>query len=131
MTIPYQQSFFGKGKQPPKENETERNTFNYCGCGWPQHMLVPKGQPEGQKFDLFVMVSDDVAKNQEVDENGECTESSSFCGLRGSLYPDSRAMGYPFDRHSPVKTLADFVAKYTNMASVPIQIRHSHTLVPS
>lgn len=28
------------------------------GCGWPQHMLLPKGTETGLKYDIFVMVSD-------------------------------------------------------------------------
>lgn len=31
--------------------------FNFCGCGWPQNMLIPKGSPEGLQCQLFVMVS--------------------------------------------------------------------------
>lgn len=29
-----------------------------CGCGWPEHLLLPKGKPEGMKFDVFVMITD-------------------------------------------------------------------------
>lgn len=28
------------------------------GCGWPQHMLIPKGTEAGMKYDIFVMVTD-------------------------------------------------------------------------
>lgn len=31
-----------------------------CICGWPQHMLVPKGSEEGKPFILFAMVSNDM-----------------------------------------------------------------------
>lgn len=31
--------------------------FNFCGCGWPQHMLVPKGTEAGAPYVLFVMLS--------------------------------------------------------------------------
>lgn len=29
-----------------------------CNCGFPQHLLIPKGIPEGFPAQLFVMVSD-------------------------------------------------------------------------
>lgn len=29
-----------------------------CMCGWPQHMLLPKGTADGYPFRLFVMISD-------------------------------------------------------------------------
>ena len=36
----------------------ENFLFNFCGCGWPQHMLLPRGKQEGMAFELFVMVTD-------------------------------------------------------------------------
>lgn len=37
--------------------------FNFCGCGWPQNLLIAKGSPEGFPCQLFVMVS-----NGEIDK---------------------------------------------------------------
>lgn len=34
-----------------------REEFNYCGCGWPHHMLIPRGTPEGMEAELLIMVS--------------------------------------------------------------------------
>lgn len=31
---------------------------DWCNCGWPAHMLIPKGSVEGLKCQLFVMVTD-------------------------------------------------------------------------
>lgn len=31
---------------------------NVCMCGWPEHMLLPKGNAEGCAYRLFVMISD-------------------------------------------------------------------------
>lgn len=31
--------------------------FKSCNCGWPDHMLLPKGSSAGMSFDLFVMIS--------------------------------------------------------------------------
>jgi tyrosinase len=56
VTIPFERTFRDlRGK--PDEGTAEGEAFNYCGCGWPQHMLVPKGLPEALECDLFVMVS--------------------------------------------------------------------------
>lgn len=72
------------------------------GCGWPEHMLVPRGAPEsdngGLACQLFVMVSnydDDVV---EQDLTGTCKNALAYCGIRDRLYPDKRNMGFPFDR---------------------------------
>lgn len=61
-------------------------------------MLIPKGLPEGLKAELFVMVSsyDEDRIDQEL--VGTCNDSASYCGVRDRRYPDSKPMGYPFDR---------------------------------
>lgn len=58
VTIPYERSFrrIGSAYQPTDTNELAQ--FQFCGCGWPQHMLLPKGTATGAQFDLFVMISD-------------------------------------------------------------------------
>jgi tyrosinase len=30
--------------------------------------------------------------------DGICNDAASYCGIRDRLYPDKKAMGYPFDR---------------------------------
>lgn len=57
VTIPYERSFRRVGAQAQPSNARERTEFQFCGCGWPQHMLLPKGTPEGTEYDLFVMIS--------------------------------------------------------------------------
>ncbi|CAG8848917.1 38544_t:CDS:2, partial [Gigaspora margarita] len=72
----------------------------YCGCGWPYHLLLPRGTREGMKFKLFVFISDwNADKVPDSTEEG----SLSMCGRkivneRPATYPDARDMGYPFDR---------------------------------
>lgn len=51
MTIPFERTF------PKVDDERSPNSV-YCGCGWPQHMLLPKGNVHGFSATLFVMVSD-------------------------------------------------------------------------
>lgn len=85
--------------------------FNFCGCGWPQHMLIPKGAPEGVACQLFVMISD--YKDDKIEQNteGVCNDADSYCGIKDKLYPDRRSMGYPFDREprEGVDTLQQFL----------------------
>ncbi|MBG6200183.1 hypothetical protein IWQ48_001301 [Labrenzia sp. EL_13] len=66
----------------------------YCTCGWPHHLLLPRGTEKGQGFKLFVVITD--WRIDYVPEDGACG-SMSFCGAR-DRYPDTRPMGYPFDR---------------------------------
>ncbi|RIB30888.1 Di-copper centre-containing protein [Gigaspora rosea] len=73
---------------------------DYCGCGWPYHLLLPCGTKDGMKFKLLVFISD-----WSIDKVSDSTEegSISLCGRkfvsnRPVKYPDTRDMGYPFDR---------------------------------
>ena len=31
---------------------------DHCHCGWPEYMLVPKGNYHGMEFEMFVMATD-------------------------------------------------------------------------
>lgn len=68
VTIPYERSFRRIGSQYQPTAAPELAQFQFCGCGWPQHMLIPKGTPEGAQFDIFVMISnfEDDTVNQEA-----------------------------------------------------------------
>lgn len=92
---------------------------NYCECGWPYNLLVPRGTPEGMNFHLMVMITD-----WQLDQVGEDTAcgSMSFCGAK-DRYPDTRAMGYPFDRPFANGSIADFIAAQDNVAARQITIR--------
>lgn len=56
LTIPFERTFRNLDETPEGGEALEQ--YNFCGCGWPQHMLVPKGKPEGMQCQLFVMISD-------------------------------------------------------------------------
>lgn len=131
VTIPYEQTFrrVGASDQPTGADELAR--FRFCGCGWPQHMLLPKGTAEGMAFNVFVMISNfaDDTVNQDYDPLVNCDDAHSFCGLRDKLYPDKRAMGFPFDRNSTVNTVQDFANQSSNMGMSECQIRFTDTLV--
>ncbi|KAI8045631.1 phenoloxidase 3-like [Drosophila gunungcola] len=128
VTIPFERTFrdLSNSSETPNTPESQENFF--CGCGWPNHMLVPKGRAEGMSFDLFIMVSN--YDNDRVDQNGPdgCSTAPSYCGLRDRLYPDRKSMGYPFDRlpRTNVITLDHFLT--SNMKTAEITITHDSTI---
>ncbi|XP_013167402.1 PREDICTED: phenoloxidase subunit 2-like [Papilio xuthus] len=132
VTIPFEQTFRdlrAEGGNPRAGNLT---SFNYCGCGWPQHMLVPRGTEAGAPYQLFVMLSNyELDKIEQADGTEmTCKQASSFCGLRDKKYPDKRAMGFPFDRPSSTATsIEDFVLP--NMALVDLTIRLQNVTEPN
>ena len=71
---------------------------DYCECGWPYNMLLPRGRPEGMAFKLAVFATD--TGRDTVPDEDRCG-STSFCGVRTRRYPDTRPMGYPFDLPFP------------------------------
>lgn len=103
VTIPYEQTFRNLDKQRPSFGTPEEYAFNFCGCGWPHHMLIPRGRlaaDGGLDCQLFAMVSKYDEDHVEQDIDGICSEASAYCGIRNRLYPDKRNMGFPFDRPS-------------------------------
>ncbi|EDW01982.1 phenoloxidase 2 [Drosophila grimshawi] len=132
VAIPFERSFraVGANYQPTAADELAR--FRFCGCGWPQHLLLPKGKPEGMQFDLFVMISD--YSNDSVEQlsnapDDACSTAYSFCGLKDKLYPDRRTMGYPFDRRLPNADLTELVGAFTNMAKTDLTIKFNDRTV--
>jgi tyrosinase len=57
VTIPYERTFRNYAENQPAEATPEFEQYNYCGCGWPAHLLIPRGSPDGLSCSLFVMVS--------------------------------------------------------------------------
>lgn len=110
-------------------NSDEENGFVICGCGWPQHMLIPKGLKTGTRFELFVMITDEVVDQVEQNLVGNCSKSASYCGIRDRAYPDKRAMGFPFDRirANDDDDLKAFLTP--NMAVQEIEIFHEDKVV--
>ncbi|XP_044743290.1 phenoloxidase 1-like [Chrysoperla carnea] len=128
VTIPFERTFRNLDLNRPVGGE-ELAQFNFCGCGWPQHMLIPKGSPEGFPCTLFVMISNIANDLVDQDISGTCNDSSSYCGIKDRLYPDRRSMGYPFDREprNGVNTLREFLTP--NMATQNVQIRFTDRTV--
>lgn len=55
VTIPFERTFRDLSEKPTEGDALQE--YNFCGCGWPEHMLIPKGTPEGMPSQLFVMIS--------------------------------------------------------------------------
>ncbi|KYQ50113.1 Phenoloxidase subunit A3 [Trachymyrmex zeteki] len=129
VTIPFESTFRNLDVNKPIGGDNLEQS-NFCGCGWPQYMLVPKGKEEGFRMDLFIMISDYTGDAVEQDEPTGCKDAASFCGLRDRKYPDARPMGFPFDRRvrTDVRTLSDFLI--SNMAVTQINILHTDTILP-
>uniref|UniRef100_A0A182IMY0 Tyrosinase copper-binding domain-containing protein n=1 Tax=Anopheles atroparvus TaxID=41427 RepID=A0A182IMY0_ANOAO len=130
VTIPYERTF----RRVDASNLPGSERFRFCNCGWPDHMLLPKGRPEGQQFDLFVMVSDyasDTVLPTGFNENESCNDSHSYCGLRDQLYPDRRAMGFPFDRVPTADDhlMVDFVSRFPNMSRTVAEVLFTNTTI--
>ncbi|GFU88601.1 hemocyanin B chain [Trichonephila clavipes] len=103
---------------------TDRRSDEYCSCGWPDHLLVPKGDSAGMKFHLFAIFTNYFEDT--VNDHGrtnECVDAVSYCGAKDQLYPDKRAMGFPFDREIVSNDFSEW--QQHNMISVPITIVHT------
>jgi tyrosinase len=92
---------------------------NYCDCGWPYNLLLPRGTREGMPFRIMVMLTDWSIDNV---ESGDDCGSMSYCGAR-DRYPDSRPMGYPFDAPFRDRSIGQTIAEQPNMATRDVVIR--------
>lgn len=98
-----------------------RQQDDHCHCGWPDHLLIPRGSSEGTAFDVFVVVTD-YEKDIVTNEAGcPCGDGVSYCGYLYGKVSDRRPMGYPFDRHTNARNFGEF--KTSNMHSTEIRIR--------
>lgn len=95
----------------PSQNDTadmieQQEVFNYCSCGWPFNLLLPRSTPAGMPFRIAVICSD-----WQVDQvaGEESCGSLSFCGAR-DRYPDRRPMGYPFNARFADSSINVFMA---------------------
>merc|ERR1719154_46358 len=113
--------------------EISEDQFNWGGCGWPEHMLLPRGKEEGMPFSLFVVLSPFLASDNahKADWSTHNTGTWSWCGVRtdqGGM-PDSRPMGFPLDRSPAGDDWTSLMrgrygGQRSNMASLPVTILH-------
>ena len=91
-----------------------------CDCGWPYNLLLPRGTRNGMKFRLLVMITD--WEKDRVPDETKCG-SMSYCGAKDK-YPDSRDMGYPFDRPFPAgRSIMQIIGTQNNMAARDFTIK--------
>jgi tyrosinase len=106
--------------QPPADSRREQ----YCRCGWPYHLLLPRGSEDGMAFRLAAIVTDYALDHIKGDPN---CGSLSFCGSVDAAFPDQREMGYPFNRPFRTRTITETLAGQPNMAARSLTIRHRAT----
>lgn len=101
---------------------------NWCDCGWPYTLLLPRGTESGMEFRLFVIFTpgddlESLGEHPEHEDHGDerCT-SISYCGLQTGKYPDKREMGYPFNQPFS-DSISATVERQDNMAWRTIKIR--------
>ncbi|XP_034241167.1 phenoloxidase 2-like [Thrips palmi] len=106
---------------------------NQCRCGWPQTLLIPRGNETGITYKLFAMVTDYSQDRAPASADEICHDGWSFCGVPGSTYyPDKRAMGYPFDRAFPAGTTLDsFLTQSMAVQDIVIKFDDSRVDPPS
>lgn len=94
-----------------------------CNCGWPYHLIIPRGNKTGMFFKLMMIVTD--AALDLVGPEPDCG-SLSFCGAQDDRYPDKRPLGYPFNRrfNGNGKAISEAIATTPNMGSRSIMIKH-------
>ena len=95
-----------------------------CDCGWPYHMLLPRGTEDGMPFRLFVMLTD---AEQDLQDTERRCGSISFCGSRDSTNPDRRPMGYPFNRPFKNLSISETIASadLPHLAGKALTIQHA------
>lgn len=86
----------------------KRRRDNLKVYGWPHNLLIPKGNSDGYKCQLFAMVSTDVYS---------VTKKNGFAD-------DDKPLGFPFDRPTgdTLHLLSDFSADYDNMMTIDTKI---------
>jgi hypothetical protein len=69
---------------------------NYCG--FPENLLLPKGQKGGEAFTFYVILTPYV-KQDDHDFQPYDYKAFSYCGVGlDHKYPDDKPLGFPFDR---------------------------------
>lgn len=92
VTIPWDSTF----QQLERSVESPTAEQSVCGCGWPEHMLIPRGIATGQLYDLVVYLTngddDRVTNSTPTPVRSNCREAMSYCGILDQLYPDRKPM---------------------------------------
>jgi len=113
--------FFAKQRPSLKELQEKLRTsqmsedeFNWAGCGWPREMTLPRGKEEGMGFEFLAVLSPLLDSDHfGTDWTDLSRRSWSWCGMRTDMggMPDSRPMGFPFDRPPPLNDWKSLLRK--------------------
>jgi tyrosinase len=103
--------------QPPAQTRREQ----YCRCGWPYHLLLPRGTEAGMPFRLAAILTDFALDSLAGDP--DCG-SLSFCGALDERFPDRREMGYPFNRRFAGE-IDDVLLAQSAVALRDLTVRHT------
>ena len=107
------------------QGQLSRDQLNWAGCGWPEELHLPRGSQQGTPFRLVAMVTPVLAQDTRPEEGS----TWSLCGVRGGgRFPDSRPMGFPFDRPPPGMDWRRLMERggerRSNWAVVDVMIEH-------
>ena len=93
---------------------------NYCDCGWPYHLLLPRGLAAGMPCRVLVMLTD-----RQADLGGarEKVRIDELLRRARRVYPDQRRMGYPFDRPFALP-VTESLKGHAHIATREIKIVH-------
>ncbi|CAL4103132.1 unnamed protein product, partial [Meganyctiphanes norvegica] len=97
ITIAEEMTFRDLEENPPEAGDPKAD---YCGCGWPQHLLIPKGKAEGMDFQILALISDWEEDKGQIQGVRNCLMATAS---RGSLGLTST--GYKFMKISSSKQL--------------------------
>lgn len=78
VTIPFERTFRRVGQEYQPKDGQGLAVFQFCGCGWPHHLLIPKGSAAGMPFDFFVMISDYSGDAVDQSNNRYCIKFNKF-----------------------------------------------------
>ncbi|XP_042881568.1 hemocyanin F chain-like isoform X6 [Penaeus japonicus] len=107
----------------PTRGRPGNERFDYQGCGWPPHLLLPRGSPSGLNFQVFIMLTD---ADRDIISSSR-RPRSSFCVPPRERFQDRRPMGFPLDREmesgSALSTQEVF-RNYANVRIVDVTVTH-------
>lgn len=103
--------------EPPAASRREQ----YCRCGWPYHLLLPRGTEQGMRFRLAAIVTDFALDS--LSGESDCG-SLSFCGAVDERFPDRREMGHPFNRPFGSRSIDQMLRAEDAMAVRDVRVRH-------
>jgi len=98
---------------------------DFCDCGWPMNLQLPRGTEAGMSFQLAAMISEGASAGV----SGTCG-SRAFCGSGFDPYPEVTGtdLGFPFDRPAAGGTLA-FIDASQDIARREITIKHDPAML--